>query len=197
MARLFSPLDVDAEESDSDLRAKDVEERDEDERQDASSLGVPPLVGGPRRVLAVAGPRVRAALAEGADLPAVRELVPGDQHCLDDSVGPGDLVVVDRAALAEGPWAGVETASGTRLAMGLLLLLDELRAKGCQVVMVDHARPSNVNTNLLIQRADILLPEVVPVDEVLGNRPRTPIMALLQEIASEQSSLDTPAKAGS
>lgn len=187
IARLFSELDPEAHEEElrleEDHRESDADRAEEEERSEPALIPAERPVG----VLGILGPQVREALTAVGDLPPVQDILPRSQPWRAGDVVPGTVIVIDRGALAEGPWAGVETASGTRLVRKLLSYLDAARDAGGQVVLLDHARPRNVNTNLLMERSDVILPDTTPTDEVLGDRPRTALMALLQQVAERQT----------
>jgi len=188
-ARLFSPLDPDAVEDDPDLEDKTTTE--EDEGDDLAPHVLPPM-GAPKVILGIVGSLTRDELGARSDLPSVRDLLPGDELSALEHLEPGTMVLVDRAALFEGPWSAIEAATGTRLMAGLLPLLDAVRSQGGQVVLLDHARPRNVNTNLLVERSDVVLPDTTELDEALGEQPRSALMSVLQKVALRQTDPAAP-----
>lgn len=183
-ARLFSPLDPDAVED--DIECDDEADVDDAEQGDPGLPFLPPT-GAPTTVMGIVGDAVRERFATGSGLPALQDILPGDERSAIERLDPATLLLVDRAALDQGPWAGVEAATGTRLIAALLPLLDEVRARGGQVVLLDHARPRNVNTNLLVQRSDVVLPDRAEPDEALGEQPRSALMSVLQQVALLQT----------
>lgn len=120
---------------------------------DVPPVTIPRLRGRGGPVVVVATPALRRALADRADVVA---LTPGGAPDEDLLAGARGLVV-ERAALTVGPWAGAERAHGTRLAHLLVDWAAAARAAGRPVVYVASAAPTEVNTRLVADEADVVV----------------------------------------
>jgi hypothetical protein len=74
-----------------------------------------------------------------------------------------DLVVIDRAALFEGVWAGTETARGTALLHELMARIEDARARGATAVLIESPHAPNVGTNLVRDAVDHIVSPDAPV----------------------------------
>jgi hypothetical protein len=116
------------------------------------------------------------------DVLAVAAVAPGSR-ALGTRVEPGDVLVVERAALQSGPWSTAETSSGTALLLEILEWTTEARDCGAPVIVLDSADAPNVGTNLLRGAADVVLPRAQQADPVLGSVPMSPVVSLLDRVA--------------
>lgn len=87
----------------------------------------------------------------------VGTLVPGIARALVEQIQPRTLVI-DRLALQNGPWYGVETAQRTVCALELLKVAAYAKNAGAQVVYVDAPLPPDINTHIIKACADVVLP---------------------------------------
>ncbi|MEU4390556.1 hypothetical protein [Kribbella sp. NPDC023855] len=116
------------------------------------------------------------------DVLPVAAVAPGSRS-LGAGLEPGDLLVIERAALQSGPWSTAETSSGTALLLEILEWAAEARDRGAPVIVLDSADAPNVGTNLLRNAADVVLPRVEEADPVLGPVPMSPVVSLLDRVA--------------
>ncbi|MGW6279057.1 hypothetical protein [Kribbella sp. NPDC055071] len=116
------------------------------------------------------------------DVLTVAALIPGSR-ALGAAIDPGDVLVIERAALQSGPWSTAETSSGTALLLEILEWTTEAREGGVPVIVLDSADAPNVGTNLLRGVADVMLPRTEQVDPVLGPVPMSPVLSLLDRVA--------------
>jgi hypothetical protein len=136
------------------------------------------LAAATRVVGVLTGPTARQL----GDVLGVAALVPGSR-ALGTTIDPGDVLVIERAALQSGPWSTAETSSGTALLLEILDWTTEAREGGVPVVVLDSADAPNVGTNLLRGVADVMLPRVEQADPVLGPVPMSPVLSLLDRVA--------------
>lgn len=113
---------------------------------------------------------------------AVTAVSPGSR-ALGARVEPGDVLVIERAALQSGPWSTAETSSGTALLLEILEWAEEARDCGAPVILLNSADAPNVGTNLLRNAADVVLPRAQEADPVLGPVPMSPVVSLLDQVA--------------
>ncbi|MEU4288848.1 hypothetical protein AB0E63_11560 [Kribbella sp. NPDC026596] len=116
------------------------------------------------------------------DVLPVAAVAPG-ARALGTKVEPGDMLVVERAALQSGPWSTAETSSGTALLLEILEWTTEARDCGVPVIVLASADAPNVGTNLLRGAADVVLPLAQQADPILGPVPMSPVVSLLDRVA--------------
>ncbi|WP_165949218.1 hypothetical protein [Kribbella turkmenica] len=136
----------------------------------------------PASVTRVVGVLTGATARRLGDDLAVAAVTPG-ARAFGTMIEPGDVLVVERAALQSGPWSTAETSSGTALLLEILEWTDEAREHGAAVVLLDSADAPNVGTNLLRGAADVVLPLAQQADPVLGPVPLSPVVSLLDRVA--------------
>jgi hypothetical protein len=103
----------------------------------------------------VLAPRVTRSLHGSLEVRPVAPGAPPPPHR--PAAGRGDLLVVERAALFEGVWAGTETARGTGLLHELLARIEDARAHGATTVLVESPHHPNVGTNLVRDAVQVIV----------------------------------------
>ncbi|WP_147375254.1 hypothetical protein [Jiangella rhizosphaerae] len=158
-----------------------------DDEPETDTVEAPPADDDAARRSPVPVTRAAGVLTPGtarrlSEVLAVTAVSPG-ARALGARVEPGDVLVVERAALQSGPWSTAETSSGTALLLEILDWCAEAREVEAPVVLLDSGDPPNVGTNLLRGAADVVLPRPQQVDPVLGPVPMSPVVSLLDRIA--------------
>jgi hypothetical protein len=164
-----------------------AEPEGEPELEGSEVVEADPGVYDARRELAsadrVVGVLTGATARRLGDLLPVSAVAPGSR-ALGARVESGDMLVIERAALQSGPWSTAETSSGTALLLEVLEWAAEARESGAPVILLDSADAPNVGTNLLRDAADVVLPRRQQADPVLGPVPMTPVVTMLDRVAS-------------
>lgn len=149
--RPWSPTSRDPWEQASDAQEQQPVALSAGESTDGSPTEHRPTEGAPSSgtpvVHGVLAPHVTRRLQGTVEVRPVR---PGAPHPTPrHAPGRGDLLVVERAALFDGVWAGTETARGTGLLHELLARIEDARSRGVTTVLVESAHHPNVGTNLV------------------------------------------------
>lgn len=165
------------------LLAEPADDEPETEAGEAPEADVP--ADAARELAAAArvvGVLTRPTARRLSDVLAVAAVAPGSRR-LGLRIEPGEILVIERAALQSGPWSTAETSSGTALLLEILGWCAEARERGATVVLLDSTDAPNVGTNLLRAAADVVLPRTQHADPVLGPVPMSPVLGLLDRTA--------------